>query len=125
MKKTSILILGVFMLTFLLNTKAQTIDSTQIKLNYLIDSNKKLQNDIGQIKLNLKQCHEVYRAGLWVSGIGIGITSLGAYLKSDGVIYSGSALMLVGGGALIYSHTYIKKAGIGINNNGLTVCYKL
>lgn len=125
MKKIATIISSVFMLTFLLNIKAQTNDSTQIKLNYLIESNKNLQKDLNEVKINLRQCHEVHRAGLWIAGIGAGITGLGAYLKSDGVMYSGGALLLVGSGTMIYSHTFIKKAGIGINNNGLTVAYKL
>lgn len=125
MKNTFLMFLGAIIFFFSQKTDAQNVDSVQIKLNYLIQSNYNLQNDLREIKLNLKQCHEVYRAGLLMSAGGICITGLGIYFKNNGVIYSGSALSLLGCGTIIYSHNYIKKASIGINNAGLCVAYKL
>lgn len=100
-------------------SKAQQGDSIKIKLNHLIESNTAIKNDLNEVKLNLRQCHEVYRAGLWISLIGSGITSFGAFKNEPGIIYSGSAIMVVGCGAIIYSHTFIGKAGISISTNSV------
>lgn len=99
-------------------------DSTKFKLNYLIESNYNLQKDLNEVKINLRQFHEVYQAGLCISAIGVGIAGIAVYYNQHpAALYSGGAFILIGAGTIIYSHTYIGKAGVGIGENGLTVKY--
>jgi len=120
MKKTALLLFSTIIFG---GINAQSNDSTHVKLNYLMQSNRNLQKDLNEVKLNLKQCHEVYRAGVLITAIGIGITGIGAYYNAEGPIYSGGALILIGTGTMIYSHTYIRKAGVGIGADGITIKY--
>lgn len=123
MKK--VLLILILTATYIgINAQTPT-DSTQKKLDYILESNVAIQKNIQNIQLNLLQCHKVYKAGICISAIGIGITAIGVYYNNQTPMYSGGALILVGCGTIIYSHTYIHKASIGIGNNGLTVKYNL
>jgi len=118
--KNAILILAIMLTTCSVFAQA---DSTQKKINFLIESNRKVQNDIQNIQVNLLQCHRVYKAGLCLSAIGIGMTAIGVYYANETPLYSGGVLTLLGCGTVIYSHSYIQKAGIGFGSNGLALVY--
>lgn len=122
--KKAILILILTITYSGINAQSST-DSTQKKINYLLESNMAMQKNIQNIQLNLLQCHKVYKAGICISAIGIGMTAIGTYYNNEIPIYSGGTLILIGCGTIIYSHSYIRKASIGIGNNGLTVKYNL
>lgn len=100
-----------------------TIDSTQKKINYLLESNIAMQKNIQNIQLNLLQCQRIYKAGACITAIGAGITALGIVYDNKTPLFPGPAVTVIGLGTILYSRSYIRKAGVSITGNGLTAKY--
>lgn len=104
-------------------------DTIQKNLLFLFEQNKHLQKEMKNIKLSLIQYHQVRTTGIFITGIGMGICILGAInnpktpLSKILPIYPGGLLTLIGCGTMIYSNTYINKAGLGVSYDGMKLFY--
>lgn len=132
-RKTIIAILFTCFLN--ININAQSTDTVGVSNRFKSIEKKilELETNTELAQFNLYKCHKQWNDGLGVCIFGLGATTLGTIMITEGEINNevsitttcvGGLATLIGSIIMIDSHKYIGKAGLKLNQNGIVYVFK-